>query len=124
MTITETVVVPKTPIGEDLCIKIIAVAWDSVYPTGGEPLTEATDFSRIYSIQPAGNDTLADNGYRFEGLFTYSSTPSTSNSLATCWVNYDPAGAGSDDRVDIEAIATGIKDLSAIGQTMFVILGR
>jgi hypothetical protein len=123
MTITQTTVLPKTAIGEDLCIQIIAVAFDSVYPTGGEALS-LTDFSRIYSIAHAGNDTLADNGYRFEGLSTYTATPSASNSLATCWVNFNPGGSGGSDRVDIEAIATGIKDLSAIGQAMFVILGR
>lgn len=123
MTITVTTVVPKTVIGEDLAVKIVAVAWDTVYPTGGEAL-DLTDFSKVYSIQFAGNDTMDDNGYRWEGLFTYSATPTTSNTLATCWVNYNPAGAGAADRVDIEAIATGIKDLSAIGQTMFVIHGR
>lgn len=121
MALTETTIIPKTVIGEDLAVKIIAVAWDSSYPTGGEEIT-CTDFSRVYSVMVGGNDTLADNGYIPRPVFTYTTAPSTTEPKISVWWNSDPGGVGGANCVDVEFTNGG--SLAALGKTMLVITGR
>jgi len=124
MTTTLTTIIQPANMVPGLKVAVYSIAFDTVYPTGGEAIDLSADFTKIYAIVPGGNDTLADNGYKFTALFTHTATPSASNTLLTCWVNYDPGGGGAADRVDIEAIATGIKDLSAIGAFCFMVFGK
>ena len=123
MAITQTTVIPKTVIGEDIAIAIYAVTFDTSYPTGGEAL-DCTDFSLVRGIEHVGSTALADNGYAIRAVFPRSTTPSSSNCLLSVWQNWDPAGAGSADRVDVE-YPTGT-DLVAnlAGPVMILVIGR
>jgi len=125
MTCTLTTVVKPTPItGGGVNMAVYSFAFDTVYPTGGEAIDVSADFSHVVAVWAGGNDTLADNGRIFAPLFTYTDTPTSSNTLITVWCNYNPAGTGSADRVHKESIETATKNLSAIGAFQIVVLGR
>lgn len=125
MTCTLTTVVKPTPIsGGAFNMAVYSFAFDTVYPTGGEAIDVSADFSHVVAVWCGGNDTLADNGRIFAPLFTYTATPSSSNTLITVWVNFNPGGAGGSDRVHKEAIETATKNLSSIGAFQIVVLGR
>lgn len=96
MAITQTTIVPKTADGAGTSLAIYRVTFDDSYPTGGESLT-VTDFSTVYGAEVIGATALADNGYAVRAVLTSSTAVKLS-----VWQNYDPAGAGSADRVDIE----------------------
>jgi hypothetical protein len=101
MAITQTTVVPKTVTTIGQAVKIVRVTFDTSYPTGGEAI-DVSDFSAVYGASVIGATALADNGYAVRTLCTYTTTPSATSVLLTVWQNYDPAGAGAADRVDIE----------------------
>lgn len=123
MAITQTTVVPKTIIGEDVSVAIYAITFDTSYPTGGEAVN-LTDFSKVYAISYGGGTALADNGYAVRALLGYTATPTTSNTLLTVWQNYDPAGAGAADRVDIEYPNGTDLVANLAGPVMIVVHGR
>lgn len=120
--LTVTDVVKPIVLGPQCKMAIYDLAFDSSYPTGGEPITTdiLADFTYIYAIVPAGNDTLADNGYIFDAVLPAPGTAATvSNTLFT--VHWDPADGGAAEVMD-EFTDTG--DLSAIGQLAVIVYGN
>ncbi len=96
MAITQETIVPKRADGAGCSLAIYRVTFDTVYPTGGETMT-VTDFSAVYGAEVIGATQLADNGYAIRPVLA-----SATSLLLSVWQNYDPAGAGSANRVDIE----------------------
>jgi hypothetical protein len=123
MAITQTTVIAKQPVCPGLSMAVYSLALDNNYVTGGYAL-DLSDFSKVYGITAGGNDTLADNGYSFAGIGAYGTAPTSSNKKLSVFMNYNPGGAGSADRVHIEAVAAGVKDLSAIGQLIVTVFGK
>jgi hypothetical protein len=122
MAITVTDVVKPIVLGPNCKMAIYNVAWDTSYPTGGEPITSdiTDDFTYIYGIEFAGQDTLADWGYTFGAVLPSPSTAvTTANTLLT--VFWDPADASCAEPLD-EFTNTG--SLSAIGQTTIIVYGN
>jgi hypothetical protein len=109
-------------IGEAKKLAVYRLAFDSSYPTGGEAIDVSADFNAVHAVLWGGNDTLADNGYAYRPVFTYSATPSSINTKISVWWNVDPADGGGADRVDIEFTNTG--DLSAVGKCYLVVIGK
>ena len=95
MAITQTTVVPKMSGGAGASLAIYRVTFDTAYPTGGEAIS-TSDFSAVKGAEVIGATALADNGYAVRALLSGGVV------YLTVWQNYDPAGAGSADRVDIE----------------------
>lgn len=106
---------PNGPILEAL----YSLAWDNSYPTGGEAIDISGDFTYCYGVVPAGNDTLADNGYLFQCVHPGVSTAVTSTNVKiSVWWSAD----GTDGEVFVEFTNTG--DLSAVGATLLWVRGR
>jgi len=106
MAITETTIRPKMADGSGGALKLVAVTFDTAYPTGGYDIT-TSDFSNIWGGEFIGAESLAGCSL----LYKFVRASATSLKLSV-WQNYDPAGAGSADRVDIE-FPNGT-DLSAV----------
>jgi hypothetical protein len=119
---TLTTVVKPSALCPGLKIAVYSLAFDSSYPTGGEAVDISADFTKVYAVLPGGNDTLADNGYSFAGLFTRTATVSSSNVLITVNWEKNPADAGGADIPFPEFTDTG--NLSAVGQLTFTVLGK
>ncbi len=86
------------------------------YSTGGEALDLRGEFTYVYGITFAGNDTSADNTYTFNALLPSATTAcSASNTLMQVW-----NGGTTDAVLEEEANAT---DLSAIGDMKIVVWG-
>jgi hypothetical protein len=118
MAITATTVVEPFVAGPGIRMAVYQILWDTSYPTGGEelPANIVADFTYIYGITEAGNDTLADNQYRFGAILPTSTTAVTAaNTLLTVhW-------GGTTDAAMEEFTNTG--SLAAVGQTTIVVIG-
>lgn len=123
MAITQTTVVPKTITTIGQAVKIVRVTFDDSYPTGGEAI-DVTDFSAVYGAEVIGATALADNGYAVRTVCTYTATPSTTSVKLSVWQNYDPGGAGSANRVDIEYPDTTDLVANLAGPVNVVIYGK
>lgn len=119
---TLTKVAGPNPIGPGLKMAVYTLAWDNSYPSGGEAVDISNEFTKCYAIIPSGNDTLADNGYSFAGVFDYTATVTSSNVKISVNWQKDPADSGGTDIVFPEFTNGG--DLSAVGQFMFTVIGK
>jgi hypothetical protein len=116
MSLTQTLLAGPTAIGPGIKQAIYSVAWDSSYPTGGEPLDCTDEFTYVYGIVFAGNDTSADNTYTFNALLPAATTAcTTSNTLIQVW-----NGGTTDAIFEEEGNAT---NLSAIGDMKVIVWG-
>lgn len=125
MALTITTVTKVAPVGPGLLRGVYSIAWDSSYPTGGEPLwltRIAEDFDYIFGVSVLSNDTLADNGYKI-GCVVPAPTveASASNVLLTVHWEKNPADGGGADIPFPEFTNTG--SLSAIGATIIIVWG-
>ena len=98
---------------------IYQVAFDSSYPTGGEPLDLTDDFDHVFSVRAGGNDTLADNGYIVDSILPTPATVVTSTNV-TLTLHWDPADGSAAEVMD-EFTDTG--NASAIGQCTVLVEG-
>ena len=119
---TLTKIAGPNPIGPGLKMAVYSLLWDSNYPTGGEIVNISGEFTKCYAIIPSGNDTLADNGYSFAGVFDYTATVTATNVKISVNWEKNPADGGGADIAFPEFTNTG--DLSSIGQFMFTVIGK
>lgn len=117
MTTTQTTVIPKMADGAGCSLAIYRFTFDTTYPTGGEALT-VTDFSAVYGAEVIGVTALADNGYAIRPVLA-----SATSLLLSVWWNYNPAGAGSADRVDIEYTNGGDLVAELVGPVNVLVYG-
>lgn len=120
MALSVTTIVPGVPVGEGLKVGVYSVLWDSSYATGGEAIDLTADFDYIYAITIGGNDTLADNGYKFGAIFDYTTAISASNVKLDCHWEKNPADGGGAD-IPFPEFAG---NLSAVGQMMITVYGN
>jgi hypothetical protein len=116
MSLTQTLIAGPTATGPGFKQAIYHVAWDSSYPTGGEPLDCTDEFTYVYGVVFAGNDTSADNTFVFNALIPAPTTAcTTSNVLIQAWL-----GGTTDAVLEEEGNTT---NLSAIGQMAVIVYG-
>ena len=116
MSLTQTLVAGPTAVGPGIKMAIYDVAFDSSYPTGGEPLDCSSEFTYVYGVTFAGNDTSADNKFVFNAIIPAPTTAcSSSNVTIQAWL-----GGTTDAVLEEEGNAT---DLSAIGQMAVIVYG-
>lgn len=120
MAATVTKIATPAPIGNGMKIGVFSVALDNSYPSGGEAIDLTDYFDYVYSVSIGGNDTLADNQYKFDALLPGATTALTSsNLLITAY--WDPADAGAAEAFDEVTAAT---DLSAVGALAITVIGK
>ncbi len=117
MAIGITLIAGPSAIGPNLKQAIYTGAATGTYSTGGEALDLTGEFSNVYAITFAGNDTSADNTYVFNALLpAYTTACTSSNTLMQVWL-----GGTTDAVLEEEGNAT---DLTKIGDMKIVVWGK
>lgn len=116
MAITMTLLAGPTAIGPGIKQAIYSGNMTGTYSTGGEAMDLTGEFTSVYAITFAGNDTSADNAYVFNPLLPAAGTAATSsNTLMQVFL-----GGTTDAILEEEGNAT---DLTAIGDMKIVVWG-
>lgn len=115
MSVTLTKIAGPTPLGPGQKVAIYSCAWDAAYATGGEAMDFTGEFTSVDALLFGGNDTSADNTYKFNAILPASGTACTSsNTLMQVW------NGGTTDAVLEEE---GTSSLAAIGDMKLVVIG-
>jgi len=101
-------------IGGGMKIACYNLAFDTGYPSGGEPIDLTGEFDYVYAVIPAGNDTLADNGYKAQAIQPAPATAVSSSNVTITLHEVGSAGAMTE---------FSTTDASAIGQCSIVVIG-
>ena len=103
---------------EGLKMATYDVVLDTAQATGGEALDFTNEFTYIHAIVPAGNDTAADNAYKYSFVCPDSGTAisSTTVKVQMHWNEADVTTA--------EDFAEFVGDASAVGNLKVLVIGR
>lgn len=119
MAATVTTVSGPNVLAPKLKCAVYQIAMDSSYPADGEAIDLSADFTYVYAASIGGNDTTADNGYKFDAILPSPTTAVTaSNVLITAF--WDPADGGA---AEVLAEVTATEDLESVGQLSLVVFG-
>lgn len=96
------------------------LATDGYYAAGGIPVDMSDDFDKIFSVSPAGVDTLADGGVVIVPILPAPSVAVSSSNvkLAAFW------SADGTDGEPLKELAAAAQDLEGIGQLSLVVIGK
>lgn len=120
MAATVTKIAGPVFVGPKVKMAVYQVALDNSYPSGGEAIDLTADFDYLFAGVCGGNDTAADNLYKFDLLLPAAATAITSSNVLI-QATWDPADAGAaEDFVEV----TATTDLSAVGQLSVIVWGR
>lgn len=103
---------------EGLKFATYEITLDTAQATGGEALDFTNEFTYIYSITPGGNDTAADNTYKYSFLAPDSGTAITSTTVLV-QMHWQAAGATTP-----KAFAEFVGDASSIGNLKCLVVGK
>jgi len=117
-----TAVVPPAICCPGLKVATYSFLFSTSYPTGGEVIDLSADFTRIYVILIGGNDTLADNGYKYDAIFDHTAAVTSTSVTITAHWEKNPGDAGGADIAFPEYTNTG--DLHAVGALKLVVFGK
>ena len=116
MALGVTLIAGPSAIGPGMKQAIYTGAMTGTYSTGGEAIDLTGEFTYVYAITFAGNDTSADNAYVFNALLPAAGTACTSsNTLIQVFL-----GGTTDAILEEEGNAT---NLTAIGDMKIVVFG-
>jgi len=104
-------------IGEGMKIATYDIVLDTTQATGGEALDFTNEFTNIAAIIPAGNDTAADNAYKYSFLCPdYATAATSSNCLVQ--MHWSPTGTSGEPFVEFTGNA------STVGNLKCVVIGK
>lgn len=106
-----------TCIGEGLKIATYDIVLDTTQATGGEALDFTNEFSNVAAVWSGGNDTAADNAYKYSFIAPDYTTAATSSNI-TVQMHWSPTGTSGEPFVEF----TG--DASTVGNLKCVVLGK
>ena len=118
MAVTLTKTSGPNNLGPNQKIATYTLLFDSSYPTGGEAIDLSGDFDYVYAVVCAGNDTAADNGYKFSAIHPGATTAVTSTNVLI-QAHWSPNATNGE--VFSEFTNTG--NLSAVGALQIMVVG-
>lgn len=113
---TATKIAGVSCIGPELYMAIYTVALETTDATGIQTIDLTADFEYVHSISFPGNDTLADNGYKYDSIIP---TSGTAIAATTVQVSVHEAGA---DAAPLDPVTS--TDLTAVGALQMIVFGK
>jgi len=105
-------------IGEGMKMATYEVTMDTSVTSGGEVLNFTNEFTYIHAGWPAGNDTAADNAYKYSLVLPDHDTAATSSNCKV-QMHWNEA-----DVTTAEDFAEFTGDASSVGNLKIVIIGK